>query len=182
MTTNAGAQDLTKESIGFSESKIEQNYSQEINRLFSPEFRNRLDAIIPFNSLSKAIMKQIVDKFVIKLESQLDEKSVLLTLTETAYEWLTENGVDEKYGARPLQRFIDEKIKKPLADELLFGKLKNGEASRLTRQPMKVNSPFMLMVKNYLTAKKERNRKPHATLEAFLLLPLDFPYYLDYQA
>ena len=112
MTTNAGAQDMTKEAIGFSESKIEQNYSQEINRLFSPEFRNRLDAIIPFNSLSKAIMKQIVDKFVIKLESQLDEKSVLLTLTETAYEWLTENGVDEKYGARPLQRFIDEKIKK----------------------------------------------------------------------
>jgi ATP-dependent Clp protease ATP-binding subunit ClpA len=111
MTTNAGAQDLTKESIGFSESKIEQNYSQEINRLFSPEFRNRLDAIIPFNSLSKAIMKQIVDKFVIKLETQLDEKSVLLTLTEPAYEWLTENGVDEKFGARPLQRFIDEKIK-----------------------------------------------------------------------
>jgi ATP-dependent Clp protease ATP-binding subunit ClpA len=133
MTTNAGAQDLTKESIGFSESKIEQNYSQEINRLFSPEFRNRLDAIIPFNSLSKAIMKQIVDKFVIKLETQLDEKSVLLTLTEPAYEWLTENGVDEKYGARPLQRFIDEKIKKLLADELLFGKLKNGGSVKVDK-------------------------------------------------
>lgn len=126
MTTNAGAQDLAKESIGFSESKIEQNYNQEINKMFSPEFRNRLDAIIPFNSLSKAIMKQIVDKFVIKLESQLEEKEVLLTLTEPAYQWLTDNGVDEKYGARPLQRVIDEKIKKPLADELLFGKLKSG--------------------------------------------------------
>ncbi len=126
MTTNAGAQDMAKESIGFSESKAEQNYNQEINRLFSPEFRNRLDAIIPFNSLSKAIMKQVVDKFVIKLESQLEEKQVMLTLTEPAYDWLTDNGMDEKYGARPLQRVIDEKIKKPLADELLFGKLKSG--------------------------------------------------------
>ena len=163
MTTNAGAQDLTKESIGFSESKIEQNYSQEINRLFSPEFRNRLDAIIPFNSLSKAIMKQIVDKFVIKLESQLDEKSVLLTLTEPAYEWLTENGVDEKYGARPLQRFIDEKIKKPLADELLFGKLKNGGSVKVD----KLDTDSELSI--YVNGKKLSNSKKKKETESLML-------------
>ena len=163
MTTNAGAQDLTKESIGFSESKIEQNYSQEINRLFSPEFRNRLDAIIPFNSLSKAIMKQIVDKFVIKLESQLDEKSVLLTLTEPAYEWLTENGVDEKYGARPLQRFIDEKIKKPLADELLFGKLKNGGSVKVD----KLDTDSELSI--YVNGKKLSNSKKKKETESIML-------------
>ena len=163
MTTNAGAQDLTKESIGFSESKIEQNYSQEINRLFAPEFRNRLDAIIPFNSLSKAIMKQIVDKFVIKLESQLDEKSVLLTLTEPAYEWLTENGVDEKYGARPLQRFIDEKIKKPLADELLFGKLKNGGSVKVDR----VDTDSELSI--YVNGKKLSNSKKKKETESLML-------------
>ena len=161
MTTNAGAQDLTKESIGFSESKIEQNYSQEINRLFSPEFRNRLDAIIPFNSLSKAIMKQIVDKFVIKLESQLDEKSVLLTLTETAYEWLTENGVDEKYGARPLQRFIDEKIKKPLADELLFGKLKNGGSVKVDK--LDNDSELSIYVNGKKLSNSKKRKKPKAS-------------------
>ena len=163
MTTNAGAQDLTKEAIGFSESKIEQNYSQEINRLFSPEFRNRLDAIIPFNSLSKAIMKQIVDKFVIKLESQLDEKSVLLTLTEPAYEWLTENGVDEKYGARPLQRFIDEKIKKPLADELLFGKLKNGGSVKVDKAA--TDSELSI----YVNGKKLSNSKKKKETESIML-------------
>ena len=126
LTTNAGAADLAKESIGFSEMKSEENYNQEINRVFSPEFRNRLDGIIPFNGLSIDIMKMVVDKFIIKLESQLEEKNVALTLSEEAYEWLSINGTDEKYGARPLQRLIDEKIKKPLADELLFGKLKSG--------------------------------------------------------
>ena len=126
LTTNAGAADLAKESIGFSEMKSEENYNQEINRVFSPEFRNRLDGIIPFNGLSIDIMKMVVDKFIIKLESQLEEKNVVLTLSEEAYEWLSINGTDEKYGARPLQRLIDEKIKKPLADELLFGKLKSG--------------------------------------------------------
>jgi ATP-dependent Clp protease ATP-binding subunit ClpA len=126
LTTNAGAADLAKESIGFSEMKSEENYNQEINRVFSPEFRNRLDGIIPFNGLSMDIMKMVVDKFIIKLESQLEEKNVVLTLSEEAYEWLSINGTDEKYGARPLQRLIDEKIKKPLADELLFGKLKSG--------------------------------------------------------
>jgi ATP-dependent Clp protease ATP-binding subunit ClpA len=126
LTTNAGAADLAKESIGFSEIKSEENYNQEINRVFSPEFRNRLDGIIPFNGLSIDIMKMVVDKFIIKLESQLEEKNVVLTLSEEAYEWLSINGTDEKYGARPLQRLIDEKIKKPLADELLFGKLKSG--------------------------------------------------------
>jgi len=104
----------------------DENYNEEINRIFSPEFRNRLDSIIPFNSLSNEIMKQVVDKFIIKLEAQLDEKNVILTLSEGAYDWLTRNGADEKYGARPLQRVIDEKIKKPLADELLFGGLKRG--------------------------------------------------------
>ena len=163
MTTNAGAQDIAKESIGFSESKIEQNYSQEINRLFSPEFRNRLDAIIPFNSLSKSIMKQIVDKFVIKLESQLDEKSVLLTLTEPAYEWLTENGVDVKYGARPLQRFIDEKIKKPLADELLFGKLKNGGSVKVDK------SDTATELSIYVNGKKLSNGKKKKETESLML-------------
>ena len=156
MTTNAGAQDLAKESIGFSESKIEQNYNQEINKMFSPEFRNRLDAIIPFNSLSKAIMKQIVDKFVIKLESQLEEKEVLLTLTEPAYQWLTDNGVDEKYGARPLQRVIDEKIKKPLADELLFGKLKSGGSVKVDTSDKDSDLAIYVNDKKLSTTKKNK--------------------------
>ena len=131
LTTNAGAADLAKESIGFSEVRNKESYNQEINKLFSPEFRNRLDGIIPFNGLSVDIMKRVVDKFIIKLESQLEEKNVVLTLSESAYEWLSINGTDEKYGARPLQRLIDEKIKKPLADELLFGKLKSGGAIKV---------------------------------------------------
>tara|TARA_Y100000590_G_C15747123_1_gene1022547 strand:+ start:1477 stop:3789 length:2313 start_codon:yes stop_codon:yes gene_type:complete len=126
MTTNAGAEDLAKEVIGFSDAKIDENYNQAINRLFTPEFRNRLDSIIPFNPLSVEIMKRVVDKFIIKLECQLEEKNVVFSISDEAHQWLTENGSDQKYGARPLERLIDEKIKKPLADELLFGKLKNG--------------------------------------------------------
>lgn len=158
MTTNAGAQDLAKESIGFSDNKTDKNYNEEINRIFSPEFRNRLDSIIPFNSLSNEIMKQVVDKFIIKLETQLDEKNVLLTLSEAAYDWLTLNGADEKYGARPLQRVIDEKIKKPLADELLFGGLKKG--GEITIDVDNDTDELAIMVnKKKITNKKNKTNK-----------------------
>ena len=101
-------------------------------------------------------MKQIVDKFVIKLESQLEEKEVLLTLTEPAYQWLTDNGVDEKYGARPLQRVIDEKIKKPLADELLFGKLKNGGSVKVDISDKNSDLAIYVNDKKLSTSKKNK--------------------------
>jgi len=126
MTTNAGAADLAKPAIGFSSSRREGDDMEAINRLFSPEFRNRLDAIIPFAPLPTPIIHQVVQKFVMQLEAQLAERNVTFDLSEEAIAWLAEKGYDEHMGARPLARVIQEHIKKPLAEELLFGKLKKG--------------------------------------------------------
>ena len=97
-----------------------------IKKMFTPEFRNRLDAIIQFDSLSKDVIKTVVDKFLVEIQVQLDDKKVQLDVTEEAREWLAENGYDEKMGARPMQRLIQSKIKKELAEDILFGKLSNG--------------------------------------------------------
>jgi ATP-dependent Clp protease ATP-binding subunit ClpA len=99
---------------------------EAINRLFAPEFRNRLDSIVTFNHLSEEIIKQVVDKFVLQLEAQLADRNVTIELSEEASRWLVANGYDELMGARPMARVIQEHIKKPLADEVLFGRLKNG--------------------------------------------------------
>ena len=126
MTTNAGASDAAKESIGFGRGKREGEDEEAIKRLFTPEFRNRLDATIPFAGLSPEIIEMVVDKFILQLESQLADRNVTIALTTKARKWLAVRGYDAAFGARPLGRLIQEHIKKPMADELLFGSLQKG--------------------------------------------------------
>ncbi|NTF07380.1 ATP-dependent Clp protease ATP-binding subunit ClpA [Agrobacterium rubi] len=126
MTTNAGASEMAKSAIGFGSSKRTGEDEEALNRLFTPEFRNRLDAIIPFSPLPTAVIHKVVQKFVMQLETQLSERNVTFDLNDDAVSWLAEKGYDEKMGARPLGRVIQEYIKKPLANEILFGKLKKG--------------------------------------------------------
>jgi ATP-dependent Clp protease ATP-binding subunit ClpA len=131
MTTNAGAADLARPALGFGSSKREGDDTEAINRMFTPEFRNRLDAVIAFSGLPPEIILKVVEKFVFQLEAQLADRGVTIELGEDAARWLAEKGYDEKFGARPLGRVIQEHIKKPLADELLFGKLEHGGTVRV---------------------------------------------------
>jgi ATP-dependent Clp protease ATP-binding subunit ClpA len=126
MTTNAGAADNARNSIGFGREKREGEDTAAIERLFSPEFRNRLDAVIQFGHLTPEIITQVVEKFILQLEAQLSDRNITFELTPAAIKWLAERGYDEKFGARPLGRLIQDQIKKPLADEILFGKLRKG--------------------------------------------------------
>jgi ATP-dependent Clp protease ATP-binding subunit ClpA len=126
MTTNAGASDMAKNSIGFGRDKRTGEDEDAIKRLFTPEFRNRLDAVIGFAGLSPEIVARVVDKFIMQLEAQLADRNVTIELSSAAREWLSERGYDPLYGARPLGRVIQEVVKKPLAEELLFGKLVKG--------------------------------------------------------
>ncbi|MDE2516766.1 MAG: AAA family ATPase, partial [Rhodospirillales bacterium] len=132
MTTNAGASDMAKESIGFAREARVGEDEDAVKRLFTPEFRNRLDATIPFAGLSPEIVGRVVEKFVMQLEAQLADRNVTIELSSAAKEWLAERGYDRLYGARPLARVIQEHIKKPLAEELLFGKLVKGGAVKVT--------------------------------------------------
>ncbi len=131
MTTNAGASDLARAPMGFGRTKREGDDTEAINRMFTPEFRNRLDATIAFAGLPPEIIMRVVEKFVFQLEAQLADRGVTIELAEAAAKWLAEKGYDEKFGARPLARVIQEHIKKPLADELLFGKLEHGGVVRV---------------------------------------------------
>ncbi len=131
MTTNAGAADLAKSAYGFTRTKREGDDAEAINRMFTPEFRNRLDAIVAFDHLPPEVVRQIVQKFVLQLEAQLGERQVNIELSEQAADWLAREGYDEQMGARPLARVIQEHIKKPLADELLFGELASGGTVRV---------------------------------------------------
>ncbi|MDX2288842.1 MAG: ATP-dependent Clp protease ATP-binding subunit ClpA [Hyphomicrobiaceae bacterium] len=126
MTSNAGAADLAKAPMGFNRGKREGEDTEAVNRMFSPEFRNRLDAVIPFAGLPPDVIAKVVEKFIFQLEAQLADRGVTIEMSEGAAHWLGEKGYDEKFGARPLARVIQEYIKKPLADELLFGKLEHG--------------------------------------------------------
>ena len=126
MTSNAGAMEQAKEAIGFGRSRREGEDTAAIERTFTPEFRNRLDAVINFAPLGKEVILQVVEKFVLQLEAQLLDRGVTIELTKPAAEWLGDKGYDDKMGARPLARVIQEHIKKPLAEELLFGKLTKG--------------------------------------------------------
>ncbi|MBO0334354.1 ATP-dependent Clp protease ATP-binding subunit ClpA [Sneathiella sp. CAU 1612] len=126
MTTNAGAHEMTKQAIGFGNDVREGEDEEAIKRLFTPEFRNRLDATIPFAPLPPEIVSRVVEKFVLQLETQLQDRNVTISLTDTAATWLAKKGYDVNYGARPLARVIQESIKKPLSEELLFGKLAKG--------------------------------------------------------
>jgi ATP-dependent Clp protease ATP-binding subunit ClpA len=126
MTTNAGASDMQRESFGFTRGKREGEDSEAINRMFAPEFRNRLDAVVTFGRLPESVIAKVVDKFIMQLDAQLAERNVTIELSDEARTWLTENGYDEHMGARPMARVIQTTIKTPLADEVLFGRLKNG--------------------------------------------------------
>lgn len=132
MTTNAGASDLAKSAMGFEREARVGDDVEAIEKMFSPEFRNRLDANIPFASLPPEVMSRVVDKFIMELEAQLSDRDVSIELSDKAREWLVKKGYDPKYGARPLARVIQENVKKPLAEELLFGKLTKGGLVRVT--------------------------------------------------
>ncbi len=131
MTTNAGAQQLAGAAYGFTRTKREGDDQEAVNRMFSPEFRNRLDAIVPFSHLPPEVVRQVVQKFVLQLEAQLAERQVNIELSDDAAGWLVRQGYDEAMGARPMARVIQESIKKPLADEVLFGKLQSGGTVRI---------------------------------------------------
>ncbi len=132
MTSNAGAQEQAKAAIGFARDRREGEDTAAIERMFTPEFRNRLDAVISFAPLPKEVILQVVEKFVLQLEAQLLDRGVTIDLTPKAAEWLADKGYDDKMGARPLGRVIQEHIKKPLAEELLFGKLAKGGVVRVS--------------------------------------------------
>jgi ATP-dependent Clp protease ATP-binding subunit ClpA len=126
MTTNAGAADMARTSIGFAPSDNTSDGNEAIKRMFSPEFRNRLDAIVQFAPLATAVIERVVDKLILEVEAQLEQKGVQIGVDEDARAWIARTGYDPKMGARPMARVIQEHIKRPLAEELLFGKLANG--------------------------------------------------------
>ncbi|TMO80204.1 ATP-dependent Clp protease ATP-binding subunit ClpA [Pseudoalteromonas sp. S3776] len=142
MTTNAGVQETTRKSIGFTEQDHTHDAMSEINKVFSPEFRNRLDNIIWFNHLEKEVILQVVDKFVVELQAQLDKKSVNLELTSKAREWLADKGYDKAMGARPMARVIQDELKKPLANEILFGELVDGGTVKVSVKDKKINFDY----------------------------------------
>ena len=126
MTTNAGAQAIARAPMGFERDARMDDDEEEIKRIFTPEFRNRLDTIVPFKPLKPETVEKVVDKFIIQLEAQLADRNVTLDLTREASDYLAKEGYDPAMGARPLSRVIQEKIKRPLAEELLFGDLEGG--------------------------------------------------------
>lgn len=123
MTTNAGAQEMSRSTVGFTAQDHSTDGMEVLKKMFTPEFRNRLDSIIQFDSLSPEVIKTVVDKFLVEIQVQLDDKKVVLDISEEAREWLAEHGYDENMGARPMQRLIQNKIKKGLAEDILFGRL-----------------------------------------------------------
>jgi ATP-dependent Clp protease ATP-binding subunit ClpA len=154
MTSNAGASELAKSAIGFGRDRREGEDTAAIERTFTPEFRNRLDAVISFAPLGKEVILQVVEKFVLQLEAQLLDRGVTIELTRPAAEWLGEKGYDDKMGARPLGRVIQEHIKKPLAEELLFGKLMKGGLVRVAVKDDKIDLQIMEPEKPRLTGSK----------------------------
>jgi ATP-dependent Clp protease ATP-binding subunit ClpA len=132
MTTNAGAADMARPSIGFTQQDNASDGMEAIRRLFSPEFRNRLDAVIQFGALDAVTIERVVDKLIVEVEAQLEAKGVQISLDDAARRWIAEKGYDPKMGARPMARIIQEHIKRPLAEELLFGSLANGGTVRIS--------------------------------------------------
>jgi ATP-dependent Clp protease ATP-binding subunit ClpA len=126
MTTNAGAHEMSRASIGFATQDNSTDGMEVLKKMFTPEFRNRLDAMVQFGPLTTDVIKTVVDKFIEEVQVQLDDKKVVLEVSEGARDWLAVNGYDEAMGARPMQRLIQTKIKKELAEDILFGRLSNG--------------------------------------------------------
>jgi ATP-dependent Clp protease ATP-binding subunit ClpA len=132
MTTNAGAQEMSRASIGFTEQDHSSDGMEAIRKMFTPEFRNRLDTIVQFRSLDQRTIIRVVDKLIVELEAQLQDKMVTLELNDDARRWIADRGYDASMGARPMARVIQEYIKRPLAEELLFGKLTEGGHIRVS--------------------------------------------------
>jgi len=153
MTTNAGAAELEKPGIGFQLQSKEKDNLEVINRVFSPEFRNRLDAVVWFQPLDKEVICSVVDKFIVELQSQLDGKGVSLEVTQEARNWLADQGFDKTMGARPMARVIREKIKRELAEELLFGRLANGGQVIVGYDSAKDKLTFVIEKKQEMTVK-----------------------------
>ena len=152
LTTNAGATDIAKPALGFNRDKREGEDVEAIDKLFNPEFRNRLDSIISFSSLPDKVIARVVEKFIVELETQLDNKNVFIQISEKAALWIGKEGYDENMGARPLSRLIQEKIKKPIAEQILYGKLSKGGNIKLD---IKNNE----LTFEYLPFKKSVNKK-----------------------
>jgi len=159
MTTNAGAADMASQGIGFGDVSKEDAGEEAVKKMFTPEFRNRLDAIVPFAYLGKSTVARVVDKFILELELQLAEQNVHIQLDGDAREWLADKGYDKLYGARPMGRLLQEKIKQPLAEELLFGKLADGGEVNVT---VKDGKPSFEMT----PAAPKTKRKPPARKKA----------------
>ncbi len=157
MTTNAGASDAAKESIGFGRGKRDGEDEEAIKRLFTPEFRNRLDATIGFAALGRDTIDRVVEKFVLELEAQLIDRDVTFDLTPEATRWLGQKGYDDAFGARPLARVIQDHIKKPLADEILFGKLKSGGTVRVLLDREKDDLAFEFITDRKPASKKKQS-------------------------
>jgi len=161
MTSNAGASEMAKSAIGFGRNKREGEDTAAIERTFTPEFRNRLDAVISFAALSREVILQVVEKFVLQLEAQLMDRHVHIELTPEAASWLAEKGYDDRMGARPLARVIQEHIKKPLAEELLFGKLMKGGVVQVVVR----DGAIELVVEKPLTRRLSGSKPPLLTAD-----------------
>jgi ATP-dependent Clp protease ATP-binding subunit ClpA len=161
MTSNAGASEQAKEALGFGRNRREGEDTAAVERMFTPEFRNRLDAVISFAPLPREVILQVVEKFVLQLEAQLLDRNVQIELSPEAAEWLAEKGYDDKMGARPLGRVIQENIKKPLAEELLFGKLAKGGLVRVAV----VNDEISLEIQPAATLRIATKKPPLLTAE-----------------
>ena len=166
MTTNAGAQDMAREAIGFGNSVRQGDDMEAIQRLFTPEFRNRLDAVIPFGHLPPSVVRKVVEKFVLQLEAQLAERQVNIELSTEAADWLATKGYDQQMGARPLARIIQEYVKKPLAEEVLFGKLAKGGTVRILLQGDTLHFDYLSRDEELaLPGAPERKALPRASSE-----------------
>lgn len=135
MTTNVGAESISRSSMGFTQQDHSRDNTEALKRVFTPEFRNRLDAIIQFNPLDTSVVVSVVDKFLVELQVQLDDKQVTLEIDDDVRDYLADKGYDRLMGARPMQRLIQDEIKKPLASMILFGDLVNGGVVHLTLAP-----------------------------------------------
>ncbi len=167
MTTNAGAQDMAREAIGFGSSVREGDDTAAIQRMFTPEFRNRLDAVIPFGHLPSAVVRKVVEKFVMQLEAQLAERQINIELSTEAADWLAKKGYDQQMGARPLARVIQEHVKKPLAEEVLFGKLAKGGTVRILLQHDGLTFTYLSREdEKALPGRPARKALPRATVTA----------------
>jgi ATP-dependent Clp protease ATP-binding subunit ClpA len=160
MTTNAGAADMAKEGVGFGSTERIGEDEEAIKRMFTPEFRNRLDATIAFEYLPPSVVARVIDKFVLQLELQLADRDVHISLTDQAKAWLTERGYDKLYGARPMGRLIQDKIKQPLAEELLFGKLVHGGEVRVGLKDEALAFEIVPAAKKPTRAKKGKKAAP----------------------